>query len=195
MMHRRPGRWLRPVLAAGSLLGIAVSGSAAADATPLSVPPHKVHCVLTGGHLYLGSAGAARSRQIVTCAISFYQLSPDADGVIVVLKTARHHNSYSVVRKHLATPPTGRALIPWLDHPRPAELHCALIDGHLYLGSAGAGTSRRTVTCTVRFYQLTPHADGVIVSLRTAHHHNSYSIAIKRLQLPPTGRTFLRWVA
>lgn len=195
MMHRRTTRWLMTLLAIGSLSGVAVTAPAAAAATPRSVPPHNLHCVLTGGHLYLGSAGAARSRRTVTCAISFYQLSPDADGVVVVLRTARHHNSYSAVLKHLATPPTGRTLIPWLHHPRPAELHCALIGGHLYLGSAGAGTTRRTVTCAVRFYQLIPHADGVIVILRTAHHHNSYSIAIKQLPLRPTGRTLLRWFA
>lgn len=193
MMNWRPIGKLGILLATGFLSVIAASGSAVAAAAPGSSSPHDVHCVLAGHHLYLGSTGAASHRRTVTCAISFYQLSPDADGV-VTLRTARHRNSYSVILEHLQASPTGQTLIRWLQHPRPAELHCALIDGHLYLGSAGAGSSRRTVTCTVRFYQLSPHADGVIVTLRTARHHSTYSIAIKHLPLPPTGRALLHWI-
>jgi hypothetical protein len=194
MMSWHPiGKLVIP-LATGFLSVVAVSGSAAAAAAPGSSSPHDVHCVLAHHHLYLGGAGAASHRRTVNCAISFYQLSPDADGVVVTLRTASHRNSYSVILEHLQAPPTGQTFLRWLQHPGPAELRCALIDGHLYLGSAGAGSSRRTVTCTVRFYQLIPHADGVIVTLRTAHHHSTYTIAIKHLPLPPTGRELLRWI-
>ena len=75
------------------------------------------------------------------------------------------------------------------------QVHCALISGHLYLGSAGAGTARRTVSCSVRFFQLVPHADGVIVALRAGRHHSSYSVAIKHLPMPPTGRRLIHWLA
>jgi hypothetical protein len=189
----RPG--LLTFLVAASLLAWAMSGPAAAMAAPRSLPPHQVHCALADGHLYLGSAGAARHHRTVTCAIRLYQLSPDADGVIITLARAHQRNSYSVVLEHLSAPPTGRTLIPWLSHPGPAKLHCTLVDGHLYLGSPGAGHSRHTVTCIVRLYQLVPHADGVILTLRTARHHRAFSIAIKHLPLRPTGRTLLRWVA
>lgn len=56
----------------------------------------------------------------------------------------------------------------------PTELHCARI---------------------VRFYQLIPHADGAIMSLRTARRHRTYSVAVKHLPFLPTGRGLLRWVA
>jgi hypothetical protein len=195
---RRPP-WYRGsvmALAAAGLVLIAATGTATAGTAQRNAAPvHRVHCVLAAGHLYLGSAGATQHRRTVTCTIRFYQLTPNADGVIVALHGAGHHTSYSVAISHLSLPPTGRATIAWLTHPGPAKLHCALIRHHLYLGSAGAGTPRRTVTCTIRFYQLTPHADGVIVNLQAAGHKNSYSIAIEHLPAPPTGRTLLRWLA
>ena len=190
----RVSRRLGMLLTTGSLaLGTAAGQAAAAQ--PNSSPRHQVHCVLAGGHLFLGSAGAVHPRRTVTCSVRFYQLIPHSDGVIVALEAARHHSSYSVVIMRLPVPPTGRTAIPWLHHPKPAELHCALVHGHLYLGSAGAGSPRRTVTCSVRFYQLIPHSDGVIVALKAARHHSSHSVVIKRLPVPPTGRTLIRWIA
>jgi hypothetical protein len=191
----RFSRRLAMLLIAGTLALSAAADPAAASAQPNSLPRHQVHCVLADGHLFLGSAGAVHPRRTVTCSVHFYQLIPHADGVIVALNGARHHSSYSVIIKHLAVPPTGRTAIPWLNHPAPAKLHCALVRGHLYLGSAGAGSPRRTVTCSVRFYQLIPHADGVIVALKGARHHSSYSVEIKHLLVPPTGRTLIRWIA
>jgi hypothetical protein len=188
-------RRLAMLLTVGTLALGAAAGPAAASAQLNSLTSHQVHCTLIRGHLYLGSAGAGSPRRTVTCSVRFFQLIPHADGVIVALKKARHHSSYSVRIKHLSVPPTGRTAIPWLRHPAPAKLHCALIRGHLYLGSAGAGSPRRTVTCSVRFFQLIPHADGVIVALKGARHHNSYSVAIKHLPVPPTGRTLIRWIA
>src|SRR5258708_15729495 len=84
-------RRLLMVLAAASLMLITATGPATARAVqPNSVPAHRVHCVLAGGHLYLGSAGAAQHRRTVTCTIRFYQLIPHADGVIVTLHAASH---------------------------------------------------------------------------------------------------------
>jgi hypothetical protein len=183
------------LLAAGILAFSSAVGPAALGAEQHSASRHRVHCVLAEGHLFLGSAGAAHPRRTVTCSVRFYQLIPHADGVIVALKGARHHSSYSVVIKNLTSPPTGRTTIPWLHHRAPAKLHCALVRGHLYLGTAGAGSPRRTVTCSVRFYQLIPHAEGVIVALKQARHHNSYSVAIKHLPARPTGRTLIPWIA
>jgi len=193
-LPRYPRR-LAMLLTAATLALSATAGPAAATAQPNSLAKHQVHCALIRGHLYLGSAGAGSTRRTVTCSVRFFQLIPHADGVIVALKGTRHHSSYSVVIKHLSVPPTGRTAIAWLHHPGPAKLHCALIRGHMYLGSTGTGSTRRTVTCSVRFFQLIPHADGVIVALKAARHDNSYSVATKHLPVPPTGRRLIHWLA
>ena len=102
------------LLAAGTLAFSLAAGPAALAAEQHSSPRHRVHCVLADGHLFLGSAGAVHPRRTVTCSVRFYQLIPHADGVIVALKEARHHNSYSVAIKHLPGAPTGRTLSPWI---------------------------------------------------------------------------------
>jgi hypothetical protein len=108
----RVSRRLAILLTTGSLALGTAAGQAAAE--PNSSPRHQVHCVLAGGHLFLGSAGAVHPRRTVTCSVRFYQLIPHSDGVIVALKAARHHSSYSVAIKHLPVPPTGRTLIRWI---------------------------------------------------------------------------------
>ena len=60
MMLRQSACRLATLLATGVTLGVALTAAAAAG-TPRSAPPDNVHCVLAGGHLYLGSAGAVRS--------------------------------------------------------------------------------------------------------------------------------------
>lgn len=107
-------RRLGMLLTAGTLALGAAAGPAAAAGKPDSLPRHQVHCVLAHGHLFLGSAGAIHPRRTVRCSVRFFQLIPHADGVIVALKGARHHSSYSVAIKHLAVPPTGRTLLRWI---------------------------------------------------------------------------------
>ncbi len=62
----------------------------------------------------ISAAPAPGPRRTVTCMVRIFQLIPHADGVIVVLRGARHMSSYFIVIKHLPVPQTGRTLIRWL---------------------------------------------------------------------------------
>jgi hypothetical protein len=73
------------------------------------------------------------------------------------------------------------------------QIECVLISGRLYLGSPGAGPNPKFVTCDIRFEQVKPHSDGVIVVLRSGRHGSTYSIL--KLHLPqPSSRYLLRWL-
>jgi hypothetical protein len=73
-----------------------------------------IGCALAGGRLYLGSTGPARPRTRTTCSVRLYQMTPAADGVTVVLRTAHHASTYSVVLRKLPHRPTGSTQIRWI---------------------------------------------------------------------------------
>lgn len=75
----------------------------------------------------------------------------------------------------------------------PHRVDCVLAGGRLYLGSPGAVTNPKFVTCAVRFYQVRPRSDGVIVALQYARHTSTYSILKFRL-IPIFGRFPIRWL-
>jgi hypothetical protein len=166
--------------------------AAAAQTSPAA--GHRLGCVLIGGRLYLGNPGAGPNPRFVTCAIHFDQVHPRSDGVIVVLRHARRTSAYSILRRHLQLPPAGRQLLRWRHHRGPANIACALAGGRLHLGSTGPARPRKKLTCSVRFYQLAPAADGVIVVLRAAHHRSRYSVVLRKLPHHPTGYTRIRWI-
>jgi len=72
-----------------------------------------IRCALAAGRLSLGSSGPAQPRTRTTCSVRLYQMTPAADGVTVVLRTAHHASTYSVVLRKLPHRPTGSTLIPW----------------------------------------------------------------------------------
>ena len=121
-------------------------------------------------------------------------MHPRSDGVIVVLRQARHLSVYSLLKSHFTVPPFGRSRLRWRSHPGPVKIACALAGGRLHLGSTGP--RRRTKeTCSMRFYQLSPVADGVVAILRTAHHSSRYSVVERTLPHPAIGTTRIRWIS
>jgi hypothetical protein len=76
----------------------------------------------------------------------------------------------------------------------PAKISCVLVGRRLYLGSTGPARPRKKATCSVRFYQMSPAADGVIAVLHTAHHTTAYSVVLRKLPRHPTGSTLIRWI-
>ena len=185
-----------PVLLAGALLlagpVLPAAGAAASPGAP--VPAHQMGCVLISGHLYIGDPGAGPNPRNVTCDLQFSQVHPRSDGVILVLRQARHRSTYSVLKLPSGLRPAGRELLPWHNHPGPVKIVCALASGRLYLGSTGPAHPRRKAACTVRFFQLTPAADGVTVVLRTAHDRSIYWVVGRQLPHRPTGSTPIRWI-
>lgn len=185
------------VLLAGAALTVLpglVLANAAAQAS--SVPTRRLGCVLLGGRLYLGDAGAAGpDPRLVVCDVSFRQVHPRSDGVILVLRTPHHKSVYSILRPRFGLPPSGRTLLPWRHHPGAATIGCALAGGRLQLGSTGLARPRTRTTCSVRLYQMSPAADGVTVVLRTAHHASTYSVVLRKLPHRPTGSTLIHWIS
>lgn len=185
------------VLLAGAAMTVLpglVLANAAAQAS--SVPAHRLGCVLIGGRLYLGDAGAAGpGPQFVVCDVGFRQVHPRSDGVILVLNTPHHRSVYSILRLRFGLRPTGRTLLPWRHHPEAATIGCVLAGGRLYLGSTGPARPRIRTTCSVRLYQMTPAADGVTVVLRAAHHASVYSVVLRKLPHRQTGSTLIRWIS
>jgi hypothetical protein len=171
-MARGPHRLLRKlaVLLACALLlvGPALPAASAAASPGTPAPAHQMGCVLISGRLYVGDPGAGPNPQFVICDLQFRQVHPRSDGVILVLRQARHRTAYSIHKVPAGLHPAGRRPLPWRHHPGPVKIVCALADGHLYLGSTGPAHPRRKATCTLRFFQLTPAADGVTIVLRTA---------------------------
>ena len=185
------------VLLAGAAMTVLpglVLANAAAQAS--SVSAHRLGCVLIGGRLYLGDAGAAGpGPQFVVCDVGFRQVHPRSDGVILVLNTPHHRSVYSILRLRFGLRPTGRTLLPWRHHPEAATIGCVLAGGRLYLGSTGPARPRTRTTCSVRLYQMTPAADGVTVVLRAAHHASVYAVVLRKLPHRPTGSTLIRWIS
>lgn len=171
-----------------------VPGSAALAQGDVAVS-HRIGCVLIKGHLYLGSPGAGSHAKFVICAIQFDQVRPRSDGIIVVLRQARHRSAYSILPPRLPVRPVGRSQLRWRHHPGSATIRCALAGGRLYLGSAGPRRRRRAVACSVRFYQLAPSADGVVVVLAYARHKSEYSVVLRRLPHHPSGYIAISWLA
>ena len=73
-----------------------------------------IGCALAGGRLHLGSTGPAQPRIQARCSVRLYQMTPAADGVTVVLRTAHHASTYSVVLRKLPHRPTGSTSIRWI---------------------------------------------------------------------------------
>jgi hypothetical protein len=169
------------------------ASAAAAQGSP--APVHRLGCVLISGRLYLGDPGASSHPRFVICNIHFSQVHPRSDGVILVLRQAHHRSTYSILTPHFGVRPFGRALLRWRRHPAPVKITCALAGRRLYLGSTGPARPRKKATCSVRFYQMSPAADGVITVLRTAHHTTAYSIVLRKLPHHPTGSTPIRWTS
>jgi hypothetical protein len=125
----------------------------------------RLGCVLISGRLYLGNVGAAGpGPRFVVCDVSFRQVHPRSDGVILVLRTSHHRSAYSILDPRFGLPPSGRTMLPWRRHPGAATIGCALAGGRLHLGSTGPARPRTRTTCSVRLYQMTPAADGVTSS-------------------------------
>jgi hypothetical protein len=78
--------------------------------------PAKIHCTLTSGHLFLGKTPIPKPH-IVVCTAAFYQVVPDANGVIIRLRftsgTHHYHSDYSLVPPKYPTKPTGFSAILW----------------------------------------------------------------------------------
>lgn len=183
------------LIGAASAAAVLVWLAPAASAQATAAPPHRLHCVLIQGRLYLGSPGAGSNPKFVTCAIHFDQVLPRSDGVIVVLHHAPQRSTYSILKTHFFTPPAGRYRIRWLHHPGSAKIGCVLSHGRLYLGSSAPAGPRRHVTCSVAFYQLEPAADGVTAVLRHRHRTTTYSVVLRRLPHRPTAYLRIRWLA
>lgn len=191
-------RFLRgcAVLLAGVAL-LAATGLQAASAAatqPSRAPVHRLNCVRVSGHLYLGDPGATTNPAFVICSIHVRQVHPRSDGVIVVLRQAGHRSTYSLLKSHFTPPPFGRTLLRWRSHPGPVKIACALAGGRLHLGSTGP-RPRTKETCSMRFYQLSPVADGVIAILRTAHHSSRYSVFERKLPRLPASTTPIPWIS
>jgi hypothetical protein len=154
---------------------------------------------MVAGVLPLTPAAAAQSgravRHQVRCGIHFDQLRPRSDGVIVILRSGKHSSRYSIRKLPASLQGADRDLIPWRHHPGPAKLGCALAAGRLYLGSAGPSHPRRKVSCTVRIYQLSPDADGVVVVLTSGKHRTQDQVVLRRLPHHPTAYLPIRWTA
>jgi hypothetical protein len=194
MPHRFFGKRVVLAGAAMTVLPALVLAGAAAQAS--SVPAHRLGCVLVSGRLYLGDAGAAGpGARFVVCDVSFRQVHPRSDGVILVLRTPHHRSVYSILKPRFGLPPSRRTLLPWRHHPGAAAIGCALAAGRLYLGSSGPAQPRTRTTCSVRLYQMTPAADGVTVVLRSAHHASAYSVVLRKLPHRPAGSTLIRWIS
>jgi hypothetical protein len=112
-----------------------------------------------------------------------------------VLRQAHHRSTYSILTPDFGVRPSGRALLRWRHHPAPAKITCALAGRRLHLGSTGPARPRKKATCSGRFYQMSPAADGVITVLRTAHHTTAYSVVLRKLPHHPTGSTPIRWTS
>ncbi len=188
----RRGR-ITQLAAAGVTLVFALWLPSAAAAQSHGTAKHRLDCVLVSGRLYLGSPGAGSNPKFVTCGIHFDQVKPHSDGVIVVLQSGRHRSTYSILELHLP-PPSSRYSIRWLHHRKPAIIGCALAGGKLYLGAMGPARHRK-VTCSVRFYQLVPAADGVTVVLGEGHHHSTYSVVLRQLPRHAAGYATIPWVS
>jgi hypothetical protein len=161
-----------------------------------SASAHRMGCALLSGRLYLGDVGAAGPGvRLVVCDVSFRQVHPRSDGVILVLHTPHHRSVYSVLTPRFGSPPLGRTLLPWRHHPGAATIGCAWAGGRLQLGSTGPAQPRARARCSVRLYQMTPAADGVTVVLRTAQHASTYSVVLRKLPHRPAGSTLIRWIS
>ncbi len=182
------------LLAGVTLLAATGLQAASAAATPGPAPVHRLNCVRVSGHLYLGDPGATTNPAFVVCNIHIRQVHPRSDGVIVVLRQARHLSVYSLLKSHFTPPPFGRTRLRWRSHPGPVKIACALAGGRLHLGSTGP-RPRTKETCSMRFYQLSPDVDGVVAILRTAHHHSRYSVVGPTLPHPAIGTTRIRWIS
>jgi hypothetical protein len=191
---RRFVRGSAVLLAGVTLLAATGLQAASAAATPGPAPVHRLNCVRVSGHLYLGDPGATTNPAFVVCSIHVRQVHPRSDGVIVVLRQGRHLSVYSLLKAHFTPPPFGRTRLRWRSHPGPVKIACALAGGRLHLGSTGP-RPRTKETCTMRFYQLSPAADGVVAILRTAHHSSRYSVAGETLPHPAIGTTRIRWLS
>lgn len=112
-----------------------------------------------------------------------------------MLQNAGRSSTFSILRPHLSLRPFGRDLIPWRNHLEPVQISCALTYGRLYLGSTGPAQPRQRVTCTVRFYQLSPDADGVVAVLTEGQHKTHYSVVLRHLPHRPSAYLVLRWTA
>ena len=191
---RRFVRGSAVLLAGVTLLAATGLQAASAAATPGPAPVHRLNCVRVSGHLYLGDPGATTNPAFVVCSIHVRQVHPRSDGVIVVLRQGRHLSVYSLLKAHFTPPPFGRTRLRWRSHPGPVKVACALAGGRLHLGSTGP-RPRTKETCTMRFYQESPVADGVVAILRTAHHSSRYSVVERTLPHPAIGTTRIRWLS
>lgn len=137
--------------------------------------------MLIDGRLYLGSPGAGPNPRFVVCGVQFEQVIPRSDGVIVVFTYRHRRSSYSILNTALPVPLDGRQLLGWRHRRGPATVWCSRVGRRLYLGDDGPARHRVRVTCSVRFYQLSPDADGVQVVLRSGRYRSAYSIVLRRL--------------
>ena len=182
-----------------TLAGIVAAVACGMPLTPVpaaasSVPAHRMACILISGTLYLGDPGSGPNPRNVTCSVHFAQVHPRSDGVVVVLRHGNITSASSLRRQPPQLPVFGRDPLPWLHHPGPARIGCALAGGQLYLGSTGPAGPRVKRVCTVRFVQLEPAADGVLAVLSTAHHVTRYTVVKATFPHRPTGRTTLPWL-
>ena len=97
------------LLAGVTLLAATGLQAASAAASPAPAPVHRLNCVRVSGHLYLGDPGATTNPAFVVCNIHVRQVHPRSDGVIVVLRQARHLSVYSLLKSHFTVPPFGRS--------------------------------------------------------------------------------------
>jgi hypothetical protein len=181
------------VAAAGMVAGILPLTPAAAQSG--HAVRHQVRCELLDGRLYLGDPGAGGPAKFPTCSIHFDQLRPRSDGVIVILRSGKHSSRYSIRKLPASLQGADRDLIPWRHHPGAAKLGCALAAGRLYLGSAGPSHPRRKASCTVRIYQLSPDADGVVVVLTSGKHITQDQVVLRRLPHHPTAYLPIHWTS
>ena len=184
---------------AAMLTSVAAAAACALPLAPVSaaasqVLAHRMNCILISGTLYLGDPGSGPDPRNVICSIHFAQVHPRSDGIVVVLRQGNITSSFSLRRQPPQLPVFGRQPLPWLHHPGPARVGCALAGGQLHLGSTGPAAPRTKRVCTVRFVQLEPAADGVLAVLSTADHVTRYTVVKIRLPHRPTGRTTLPWV-
>ncbi len=191
MVIDRLGHW--PRVRAGACLALVLVASPVLAGMGTSTASHAVTCLLVDGRqLVLGNAGAAGPNvRAVTCSVAFDQVRPRRDGVVLVLRAASHQIVFSLVADDFR--PAATSPIVWLHRTSLPTVPCTLAAGRLYLGATGPPSGRTPSTCAVRFEQLSPYADGVVVVLANAGHQTKYTVAMHQFSQRPSGYTRIPW--